>query len=172
MIIPSYNGLSLFIALRANVQVQHMMERYDYASRTACLRNRIAISYHQNSKHESLPSGCLLGLCLSNIYPFTFLLFNVFVQFALFVFFKLSSSRAELGSIRVLSVISVRPPSSNSLSLFIALRAKVQVQHMMIRYDYASRTACLCNRIAIPFHQNSKHESLPSGCLLGLCLSP
>ena len=36
-----------------------MMERYDYASRTACLRNRIAISYHQKSKHESLPPGCL-----------------------------------------------------------------------------------------------------------------
>ena len=35
------------------------MERYDYASRTACLRNRIAIPYHQNSKHESLPTGCL-----------------------------------------------------------------------------------------------------------------
>jgi len=30
-----------------------------------CLRNRIAISHHQNSKHESLPTGCLLGLCLS-----------------------------------------------------------------------------------------------------------
>ena len=108
------------------MQVQHMMERYDYASRKACLRNRIAISYHQNSKYESLPSGCLsglcfflkqseansslfvlrsslnkgvyLGLCLSNIYPFTLLLFNDFVQFALFVFFKLSSGRAELGS--------------------------------------------------------------------------
>ena len=41
------------------------MERYDYTSRTACLRNRIAISYHQNSKHESLPTGSLSGLCLS-----------------------------------------------------------------------------------------------------------
>ena len=43
------------------------------------------------------------------------------------------------------------------------------VQHMMVRYDYASRTARLRNRIAIPYPQNSKHESLPSGCLLGLC---
>ena len=41
------------------------MERYDYASRTARLRNRIAISYPQNSKHESLPTGSLFGLCLS-----------------------------------------------------------------------------------------------------------
>ena len=41
------------------MQVQHMMERYDYTSRTARLRNRIAIPYHQNSKHESLPTGCL-----------------------------------------------------------------------------------------------------------------
>ena len=47
------------------MQVQHMMERYVYTSRTARLRNRIAIPYHQNSKHESLPTGCLLGLCLS-----------------------------------------------------------------------------------------------------------
>ena len=60
----SSNGLSLFIALRAKVQVQHMMVRYVYTSRTARLRNRIAISYHQNSKHESLPTGCFLGLCL------------------------------------------------------------------------------------------------------------
>ena len=42
-----------------------LMERYDYASRSACLRNRIAISYHQNSMHESLPTGCFFGLCLS-----------------------------------------------------------------------------------------------------------
>lgn len=41
------------------------MVKYDYTSRTACLRNRIAISYHQNSKNECLPKGCLLGLCLS-----------------------------------------------------------------------------------------------------------
>ena len=45
----------------------------------------------------------------------------------------------------------------------------MQVQHMMVRYDYTSRTARLRNRIAIPYHPNSKHESLPSGCLSGLC---
>ena len=45
----------------------------------------------------------------------------------------------------------------------------MQVQHMMIRYDYTSRSARLRNRIARPYHQNSKHESLPSGCLLGFC---
>ena len=56
---PPATVYSQFIALRANVQVQHMMERYDYTSRTARLRNRIAIPYHQNSKHESLPTGCL-----------------------------------------------------------------------------------------------------------------
>ena len=57
--------------------VQHMMVRYDYASRTACLRNRIAIPYLQNSKHESLPTGCFFGLCQSNIYLFTLLPFKV-----------------------------------------------------------------------------------------------
>lgn len=42
-----------------------LMERYDYASRTACLRNRISISYHQNSKNESLTNiGCLYWFML------------------------------------------------------------------------------------------------------------
>lgn len=41
----------------------------------------------------------------------------------------------------------------------------------MVRYDYASHTACLRNRIVLPYHQNSKNECLPKGCLLGLCLS-
>ena len=41
------------------------MERNSDASRTALLTYSHAISSHQNSKHESLPSGCLLGLCLN-----------------------------------------------------------------------------------------------------------
>ena len=43
--------------------VQHMMERYDYASRTACLRNRIAIPSHQTRSMRVCPQGVYLGLC-------------------------------------------------------------------------------------------------------------
>ena len=59
----SSNGLHWFIALRA--KSCNCSDGNDYASRTACLLKRIAICYHQNSKNESLPSGCLSGLCLS-----------------------------------------------------------------------------------------------------------
>ena len=94
MIIISSNGLSLFIALRAKVLVQRMMERYDYTSRTACLRNRIAIPYHQHSKYEGLPSGCFLGLCLfyhaSSTAPTV-----VSVVPVVFVVLKTSSSKAH-----------------------------------------------------------------------------
>lgn len=37
--------------------VQHMMERYVYASRTACLRNRIAIPSHQTRSMRVCPTG-------------------------------------------------------------------------------------------------------------------
>ena len=55
-----------------------MMVRYAYASRTACLRNRIAISYHQNSKHKSLPNMVFISVYFSSIYLFTLLPFYSF----------------------------------------------------------------------------------------------
>ena len=42
---------------------QRKMERNSDASRTALLTYSHAISSHQDSKHESLPTGCLLGFC-------------------------------------------------------------------------------------------------------------
>ena len=80
----------------------------------------------------------------------------------------ISSSRAELGSLSVSSVLSVCAASSNGLSLFIALWAKVQVQHIIKKMEMRSYSL-LTKSHPHPFYLNSKHENLPTGCLLGLC---
>lgn len=75
----------LFIAMLGKEQEQLMMERYVYASRTACLRNRIAISYHQNSKHKSLPNMVFISVYFSLYLPFYFFPFylsKVFLPFS------------------------------------------------------------------------------------------
>ena len=80
----------------------------------------------------------------------------------------ISSSRAELGSLSVSSVLSVCAASSNGLSLFIALWAKVQAQHIIKKMEMRSYSL-LTKSHPHPFYLNSKHESLSTGCLLGLC---
>ena len=55
----------LFIAMLSKELEQLMMVRYAYASRTACLRNRIVISYLQNSKHKSLPNMVFISVYFS-----------------------------------------------------------------------------------------------------------
>ena len=61
------------------------MVRYAYASRTACLRNRIAISYHLNSKHKSLPNMVFISVYFPLYLPFYFFPFylsKVFLPFS------------------------------------------------------------------------------------------
>ena len=66
--------------------VQHMMVRYDYTSRTARLRNRIAISYHQNSKNECLPSGFIRFMLIHSSKAKLILHFSFFVLHLIRVF--------------------------------------------------------------------------------------
>ena len=66
------------------------MERYVYASRTACLRNRIAISYHLNSKHKSLPNMVFISVYFFLNLPFYYFTFLPFK--GLFTLFYTPSS--------------------------------------------------------------------------------
>lgn len=128
---------------------QHIIKRMEMRSYSLLTKSH-PHSFYLNSKHESLPTGCLSRFMLIT-----------------------SSNRAELGS-SVPSVLFVCDTLQlRFIPVYRTIWGKVQILHLTKRVGKVRRTACLRKRLVNPLHLNSKNESLPQiGCLFGLCFNP